>query len=124
MINRIHHVGLAVRSVETVANFLEEVFGAELDANYIGETDEFLSRMVTIGESRFELLEPRGKDGIIERFLATRGEGIHHISLQVKDLEKLLKLCESRGMTIIGRRFIHPRSTHGVLIELIGDTEG
>ena len=124
MINRIHHVGLAVRSVETVANFLEEVFGAELDAGYTGETEEFLSRMVTMGESRFELLEPRGKDGIIERFLATRGEGIHHISLQVKDLEKLLKLCESRGMTIIGRRFIHPRSTHGVLIELIGDTEG
>ena len=124
MINRIHHVGLAVRSVETVANFLEEVFGAELDAGYTGETEEFLSRMVTMGESRFELLEPRGKDGIIERFLATRGEGIHHISLQVKDLEKLLKLCESRGMTIIGRRFIHPRSTHGVLIELLGGTEG
>jgi methylmalonyl-CoA epimerase len=123
MIKRIHHVGLAVHSIDKVANFFQDVFGAELDTNYIGETHEFLSRMVKIGESQLELLEPRGKDGIIERFLAARGEGIHHISLQVEDIEELLKICDNRGMTIIGRRFIHPRSAHGVLIELLGSTE-
>jgi len=124
MNERIHHVGLAVHSIDKVATFFQDVFGAELDANYIGETEEFLSRMVQIGESHLELLEPRGKDGVIERFLATRGEGIHHISLQVEDIEELLKICENRGMTIIGRRFIHPKSAHGVLIELLSSTEG
>lgn len=119
----IHHVGLAVQSIETVAAFLEEVFGAKLEADYALETSEFLSRMVKVGQNYFELLEPRGKDGLIERFLNTRGEGIHHVSLRVENVEELLKLCEARGMTLIFRRFIHPKSAHGVLIELIGSDE-
>jgi methylmalonyl-CoA epimerase len=123
MIEKIHHVGLAVRNIEVVAAFLEEVFGAKLMPNYALETGEFFSRMVKAGENQFELLEPRGKDGLIERFLNTRGEGIHHVSLQVDNLEELLKLCEARGMSLIGRRFIHPKSAHGVLIELIGSAE-
>ena len=123
MIEKIHHVGLAVRNIEVVAAFLEEVFGAKPMPNYELETGEFLSRMVKAGENQFELLEPRGKDGLIERFLNTRGEGIHHVSLQVDNLEELLKLCEARGMSLIGGRFIHPKSAHGVLIELIGSAE-
>jgi methylmalonyl-CoA/ethylmalonyl-CoA epimerase len=75
--------------------------------------------MVQVGENAFELLEPRGKNGLIERFLNTRGEGIHHVSLEVDNLDELLKLCEARGMTVLDRRFIHPKSTHGVLIELV-----
>ena len=124
MIEKIHHVGLAVRNIEEVAAFLEEVFGAKLEPEYALETNEFLSRMVKVGQNQFELLEPRGKDGLIERFLNSRGEGIHHVSLQVDNLEELLKLCEARGMTLIGRRFIHPKSAHGVLIELLGSEEG
>lgn len=119
MINKIHHVGLAVRSADVMAKFLEEVFGAKLIPNYSLETPEFLSRMVQLGENAFELLEPRGKNGLIERFLNTRGEGIHHVSLEVNNLEELLKLCEARGMTVLDRRFIHPKSTHGILIELV-----
>ena len=123
MIERIHHVGLAVKSIETVAAFWEEVFGGKLAENYGLETNEFLSRMMKVGESYFELLEPRGKDGLIERFINTRGEGIHHVSLQVDNVEELIKLCEAKGMTLLGRRFVHPKSAHGVLIELIGSAE-
>jgi len=123
MIQKIHHVGLAVRSISEVATFLEEVFGAKLVPGYALETREFLSRMVDVGENRFELLEPRGTGGLIERFLDSRGEGIHHVSLQVDNVEELLNLCEARGMTLIGRRFIHPKSAHGALIELIGSGE-
>ena len=123
MIARIHHVGLAVKSIEAVAAFWEEVFGGKLETEYQLETPEFLSRMMKLGESQFELLEPRGKDGLIERFLNTRGEGIHHVSLQVDNLEELLNLCEAKGMTLLGRRFVHPKSAHGVLIELIGSPE-
>lgn len=124
MIQKIHHVGLAVRNIEVVAAFLEEVFGAKLEPDYALETDDFLSRMVKAGQNQFELLEPRGKGGLIERFLDSRGEGIHHVSLQVDNLEELLKLCEAKGMTLIGGRFIHPKSAHGVLIELLGSEEG
>ena len=123
MTQGIHHVGLAVRSTDTVAAFLEEVLGAKLVSDYSMETNEFLSRMVKLGQNYFELLEPRGKDGLIERFLNTRGEGIHHVSLQVDNPEELFNLCKAKGMTIIGGRFIHPKSAHGVLIEVVGSAE-
>jgi methylmalonyl-CoA epimerase len=119
----IHHVGLAVHSVEEVFQFFESMFGAEL-TDYSLETDEFFSRIITLGRGLFELLEPRGDNGMIERFLNTRGEGIHHVSIQVDNLDEVIKLCKERGMTLIGNRFIHPKNAHGVLIELIGDEGG
>jgi methylmalonyl-CoA epimerase len=114
----IHHVGLAVHSVESVFKFFDEVFGAEM-TDYEMETDEFLSRMIVVGSGLFELLEPRGSNGLIERFLNTRGEGIHHVSIAVENLDEVLRICGERGMKLIGNRFIHPGSSHGVLIELI-----
>ena len=123
MIHGIHHVGLAVQSIETVAAFLNEMFGAEFTSEYRLETPEFLSRMIQAGDSVFELLEPRGEGGLIERFLKSRGEGIHHYSLRVDDPEEVFKLCDEKGMTVLGRRFIHPRSAHGMLIEIIGKDE-
>jgi len=123
MIHGIHHVGIAVQSIDTVAAFLKEMFGAEFVGERGLETPEFYSRMVRIGSGVFELLEPRGQGGLIERFLNSRGEGIHHYSLQVDDPAEVLKLCDEKGMTVLGRRFIHPKSAHGMLIELIGTNE-
>jgi methylmalonyl-CoA epimerase len=114
----IHHVGLAVHSVESVFKFFDEVFGAEM-TDYEMETDEFLSRIIVVGHGLFELLEPRGSNGLIERFLNTRGEGIHHVSIAVENLDEVLRICGERGIKLIGNRFIHPGSSHGVLIELI-----
>jgi methylmalonyl-CoA epimerase len=118
MKNKIHHIGLAVNNIEEAAGFFEEVFGAEL-TDYKLETPEFFSRMLTIGQGLFELLEPRGQNGVIERFLKSNGEGLHHVSLQVEDLDKVLAVCKERGYTLLGNRFIHPKSAHGVLIELL-----
>lgn len=123
MIHGIHHVGIAVESIDTVAAFLKEMFGAEFVGERGLETPEFLSRMVRIGDGVFELLEPRGQGGLIERYLNNRGEGIHHYSLQVDDPEEVFKLCDEKGMTVLGRRFIHPKSAHGMLIEIIGTNE-
>jgi methylmalonyl-CoA/ethylmalonyl-CoA epimerase len=114
----IHHVGIAVKNIEEVAKFLEEVFGAEL-TDYQMETAEFFSRMVTVGKGLFELLEPRGNNGLIERYLKTRGEGIHHVSLRVDNLAEVIRICKEKGMTLLGDRFIHPKSAHGILIELL-----
>jgi len=119
----IHHVGLAVRNIDKVAEFFQDVFGAEV-TDYQMETGEFFSRMITVGKGLFELLEPRGENGLIERFLDTRGEGIHHVSIQVDDLDKVLETCRERGFTLMGDRFIHPKSAHGVLIELIDSSAG
>ena len=120
--NRIHHVGLAVKDVAEVARFWETVFGAEL-TDYEMETPEFYSRILSIGQGLFELLEPRGKNGLIERFLENNGEGIHHVSVNVENLEQVLAICKEKGIRLLGDRFIHPKSAHGVLIELIGDGE-
>jgi len=122
MTKRIHHVGLAVEKIEPVAKFWEEVFGGEL-LDYEMETPEFFSRMMAVGKGVFELLEPRGENGLIERFLKTRGEGIHHVSMVVDDVEEVIKTCQEKGMKMLGNRFIHPKSAHGVLIELIGKSE-
>ena len=122
MKNKIHHVGLAVNNVEEAAGFFEEVFGAEL-TDYKMETPEFFSRILSLGEGLFELLEPRGENGLIERFIKKNGEGIHHVSLEVEDLEGVLATCKKRGFVLIGNRFIHPKNTHGVLIELIGEKD-
>ncbi|HUV44563.1 MAG TPA: VOC family protein [Dehalococcoidales bacterium] len=123
MIQGIHHVGIAVQSIDTVAAFLKEMFGAEFVGERGLETPEFLSRMVKIGGSLFELLEPRGQGGLIERYISSRGEGIHHYSLQVDDPEEVFKLCDEKGMKVLARRFIHPKSAHGMLIEIIGTNE-
>jgi methylmalonyl-CoA/ethylmalonyl-CoA epimerase len=118
----IHHVGLAVRSVEEVTTFFEEVFDAQW-TDYSMETGEFLSRMITVGTGLFELLEPRGKGGLIERFLDTNGEGIHHVSIVVDSLDEVLTACKKKGLRVVGNRFIHPKSAHGVLIELLDGKE-
>ena len=114
----IHHVGVAVKSIDEVSTFLEEIFGAKR-TDYKMETPEFFSRMVTVGEGLFELLEPRGNNGLIERFLKTRGPGLHHVSIKVDNVEEVVKLCREKGMTLLGDRFIHPKSAHGILIELL-----
>jgi methylmalonyl-CoA epimerase len=117
--HRLHHVALAVKDINTVASFLKELLGAELDEDYSLETNEFLSRMVKLGDIYFELLEPRGKNGLIERFLNTRGEGVHHISIETDNPEEIVSFCEKKGMSLIGKHFIHPKSAHGMLIELV-----
>lgn len=119
----IHHVGLAVHSVDEVAKFLEEMFGGER-TEYKMETPEFFSNMVQVGNGLFELLEPRGDKGLIERFLESNGEGLHHVSLAVDNLEEVLNMCDEKGMKLLGRRFIHPKSAHGILIELIDANQG
>ena len=123
MIYGIHHVGLAVKNIDTVGAFMKEMFGAEFVGEKGLETGEFLSRMMRVGDDVFELLEPRGENGLIERFLNTRGEGIHHYSIKVDDPEEVLKLCDEKGMAVLGRRFIHPKGAHGMLIEIIGKDE-
>jgi methylmalonyl-CoA epimerase len=86
--------------------------------------------MLNIGESRIELLEPTGPESPIEKFMTKRGEGIHHIAITVDDIEKALERLKAAGVRLVDNEprrgahntriaFVHPSSTHGVLLELV-----
>lgn len=126
---RIDHLGLAVRSLDEAVEFYREALGLELAG-----TEEVASEGVRVGflpagQPRIELLEPLGKSSPVARHLERRGEGIHHICFQVNDLEEAVRRIQEKGARLIepairegaeGCRvsFVHPRSAHGVLVEL------
>ena len=131
---KIDHIGIATNGIEDAARFYREALGLD-----IGETEEVSSQkvrvaMLTMGESRIELLEATAEDSPISRFLTKRGPGIHHIALRVADIRVTLAELKGKGMRLIDEEpregaggclvaFIHPSSTGGVLIELVQNRE-
>ena len=129
MITRIDHIGLAVHSLEEAVVLYRDALGLEV-ANIADEPEQkvkvaFLPR----GGSEIELLEPYPGDGPVRKFMEKRGEGIHHICLEVDDIVATLSQLANEGVQLIdttprlnsrGQKiaFIHPRGAHGVLIEL------
>ena len=127
---KIDHIGIAVKSLAQAVKVYEQAVGLEL-AGY-DEVDEQGVRvaMLNIGESRIELLEPTRPDSPVGKFMTKRGEGIHHIAVQVDNIEEALERLKSAGVRLIDETpkrgahntrvaFIHPSSTHGVLMELV-----
>ncbi len=125
----IDHIGLAVRSLEQAIPFYREALGLEVSPPEEVPAEGVRVVFVPLGGARIELLEPLHEDSPIARFLEKRGEGIHHICLQVDSIEAAAAALEARGAQLIeprirvgagGRRiaFVHPRSTGGVLLEL------
>ncbi len=127
---KIDHIGIAVKSLAEVVKIYEQAIGLEL-AGY-DEVDEQGVRvaMLNIGESRIELLEPTRPDSPVEKFMTKRGEGIHHIAVQVDNIDEAPERLKNAGVRLIDETpkrgahntriaFIHPSSTHGVLMELV-----
>jgi methylmalonyl-CoA epimerase len=123
------HLGIAVKSI-AVAKGIYEKLGLEVSAEEILEGEQVKLVMVPVGESRLELLEPLGDTSPIARFLSKRGEGLHHISLHVTDLNAVVEKLKRDGVRMVsneikvgagGHRyvFIHPSSAGGVLLELV-----
>jgi methylmalonyl-CoA/ethylmalonyl-CoA epimerase len=129
MLRKIDHVGLVVK--DTVANLalLSNLFGFEVAESRTEPEAGFKSTLISKGDVTFELIEPVGPRGMIQRFVEKRGEGLHHISIQVGDLEAEMKRLKTLGVQFSSDEpaqvsdtkvvFIHPRSTNGLLIELI-----
>jgi len=126
---KIDHIGIAVRDLDAALAAYQARLGIPLA--HIEEVPEQKTRvaLLPVGESRIELLEATEPESPVGRFLAKRGEGIHHICFQVEDLAAELQVLKSRGVRLIDetpRRgahgclvaFVHPSSAHGVLIEL------
>lgn len=127
----IDHLGIAVKSLAEARKFYEQLGLKVMDEEVVDQEKVRLA-MVPVGESRIELLEPTSEDSPIARFLAKRGEGLHHISLQVDDLAGTVERLKKSGVRLVSDEikvgagghlyvFVHPSSAGGVLIELTED---
>jgi methylmalonyl-CoA epimerase len=127
---KVDHIGIAVKSLAEALKVYQDSIGLQVSGYDEVDDQGVRVAMLTIGESRIELLEPTREDSPIEKFMMKRGEGIHHIAVRVDDIEQALERLKASGVRLIDstpRRgahntriaFIHPSSTHGVLLELV-----
>jgi len=128
-IKRIDHIAIVVENLEKALSVYRDALGMTVsDIREMPDQDVKMAFLPT-GDSEIELLEPINPDSGIARYLAKRGEGLHHICLEVDDIEGTLADLKARGAQLIdetpkqgayGRiAFIHPKGAHGVLIELV-----
>jgi methylmalonyl-CoA epimerase len=127
---KIDHLGIAVKSIDEALKFYREILGLDLAGTEIVEEQGVEVAMLPIGESRVELLQPTGENSPVAKFLARRGPGIHHICIEVEDINAKLAELKGAGAELIDEQprrgagghliaFVHPKSTSGVLIELV-----
>jgi methylmalonyl-CoA epimerase len=123
------HIGVAVRSL-AAAKAIYEKLGLEISPEETVPDEKVRVVMIPVGETRLELLEATSDDSTIAKFIAKRGEGLHHISLRIPDLAAAVGKLKSDGVRLVsdeiktgagGHRyiFVHPASTGGVLLELV-----
>lgn len=128
-LGRVHHVALIVRSLEASLALYRDILGLELETVMDIASDRVRIAFLPVGESKVELVEPTDETTGVARFLASKGEGFHHVCFEVDDLAQTLTRLAIDGIELIDsapRRgaegpvaFLHPRSCHGTLIELI-----
>ena len=128
-LGKVHHVALIVASIDTALVLWRDTLGLELETVMDIPQDRVRIAFLGVGESKVELVEPTDDTTGVARFLASKGEGFHHVCFEVANLSETLIRLELDGLELIDtvpRRgaegpvaFIHPRSCHGVLVELI-----
>ena len=127
---KLDHLGIAVRSIDAALKFYRDGLGVEAGGVEVLPAEQVRVAMLPLGETRLELVESTGDDSVIARFIAKRGEGLHHVALAVEDLDERLERLKKIGVRILpgkgetgagGHRyaFLHPASCGGVLIELV-----
>jgi len=123
------HLGIAVKSLES-AKAIYELLGIAITGEEEIPAEKVRVAMVPLGETRLELLEATSEDSVIAKFIAKRGEGLHHISIRVPDLEAAVSMLKQNGVRFVSEQigigagdhryiFIHPSSAGGVLLELV-----
>jgi methylmalonyl-CoA epimerase len=125
------HVGVAVKNLEEAISVYRDTLGFKLlGVHVLKERKVKVAFLSTGGETQIELLEPLGNDSPVAKFLEGRGEGIHHIAVKVDNIEKALEDFKRKGVRLVdevprigveGKKiaFVHPKSTKGVLLELV-----
>jgi len=126
---KIDHIGIAAKTIDQVAPFWNAILGLPIEGRETVEEQKSTTAFLPVGESEIEILESTAPDGPIAKFIESRGEGIHHVSLRVDNIERALKELKEKGIRLIDEKpregagggkiaFIHPKSTNGVLVEL------
>lgn len=129
----IDHIGIAVRSLDEALATYKRLWNLEPDHVERGETDKVTEAMLPIGGAHLQLLEPTDDESTVAKFIERRGEGLHHIAIRVDDIEAALDRLRHDGAELIdlqprigggGHRvaFVHPTTTHGILVELVEHT--
>jgi len=130
MIKGLDHVAIAVSNIEETVAVYGPILGLKVEHIKVVDQQKVKIAILKAGDSKIELLEPTSTESTVAKFLQIRGEGIHHIALEVSGIEAHLKDLKDKGMTLIDEKprpgaearkiaFIHPRSTRNVLIELV-----
>ena len=129
MLNKISHLGIAVKDLDAVLSFYADSLGLECAGQEEVPSQKVKVAFLPLGQTNIELLESTEPDGPIAKFIENRGEGIHHIAIEVDDIEQALAELKAKGVRFIDEvprvgahdakiAFIHPKASHGVLIEL------
>jgi methylmalonyl-CoA epimerase len=125
------HVGVAVKNLEEAIGVYRDVLGFKLEGIHVlSERKVKVAFFSSGGETQIELLEPIGSDSPIAKFLESRGEGVQHFAMKVDNIEDALEELKRKGVTLIDEKpkvgaegkkiaFVHPKSTKGVLLELV-----
>ncbi len=130
MIKRINHIGIAVSSIDQALKLYTEVLGLSLKEIEVIEEQHARTAILAVGESKIELLESTDPEGPIARHIEKFGEGMHHLALEVADIEEALSKVAQSGLPLIDEKprqgvgetriaFLHPRGTGRVLVELV-----
>ncbi len=128
-VTRVDHVGIAVKSLDEMVKWYEETLGIKAHGTETVDEQKCTVAFLPVGESELELLESTTEDGPIARFIEKNGEGIQHVALRVDDIDAALAELKEKGVRMIDQAprygagnariaFVHPKATHGVLLEL------
>ncbi len=128
-LGKIHHVAVVVRDLDEALGFYRDTLGLPVELVLPVPQDRVRIGFLPVGESKVELVEPTDDTTGVARFLASRGEGFHHVCFEVPDIAAALDTLAAEGVELIDRApragadgpvaFIHPRAAHGVLVELV-----
>lgn len=126
---KVDHIGIAVNDLQETIKFYKDALGLPLEGVEEVEEQKVKVAFLPVGDTEIELLESTSKDGPIAKFIERNGEGMQHIAFEVEDIEEAIKYMESKGMRMIDKEprygaggakiaFVHPKSSHRVLVEL------
>ncbi|MFN2613882.1 MAG: methylmalonyl-CoA epimerase [Actinomycetota bacterium] len=130
MLERVHHVGIAVRDLDSAIEFYSRTFGVDFTYRHTVQDQGVEEAMGRVGESWIQLLRPLGPDTPVARSIDARGEGVHHVAYAVDDVANAIADLQAKGLRMIDEHprtgsqnaqiaFVHPKSVGGVLVELV-----
>jgi len=129
MIENVEEIALAVEHQEEVVTLFEDLFDIEFKDSWTVPADRMKVKSAKIGDTQFHIIASESPDAVIGKYIRDRGEGLHHIAFRVANLERLIRRLKEKGVRLIPEEpredelrryiFVHPKSVHGVLIELM-----